>query len=199
MPKIVDHDQRRAELVDALWRVVTRDGVAAITIRSVAAEAGVPPGLVSYYFPDRAALLAGAMRRHVAEAERKVARILAGPIDLERAVDLVMIGIPHTRQGRQQSGVWLLLIAERDSKESAAQLLKELDRRVLDEVESALLLFRQVGILHPERDLDIEAMRLHSLLDGLSLHSTTDPRRMTETRLRAAVRSHLGDLGRPPR
>gem|GEM_PF-6875052 len=31
MPKIVDHDKRRAEIADAMWSLLYRDGISAIT------------------------------------------------------------------------------------------------------------------------------------------------------------------------
>ncbi len=53
MPKIVDHDARREEIAQALWRVVRRDGIRAASVRTVAAEAGWSAGAVRYYFPDQ--------------------------------------------------------------------------------------------------------------------------------------------------
>src|SRR5882724_4150605 len=46
-----------------------RDGVAATSIRDVAAAAGVSPGLVQHYFPSKAALRS-AVDEHVTEAAR---------------------------------------------------------------------------------------------------------------------------------
>lgn len=42
--------RRRRRLVDATMRVIERDGVAAVSQRRVAAEAGVPPSTVTYYY-----------------------------------------------------------------------------------------------------------------------------------------------------
>ena len=41
MPKIVDHDQRRIELVDATWRIIARLGIESATMREIALEAGL--------------------------------------------------------------------------------------------------------------------------------------------------------------
>lgn len=43
-------ERRRAELVEAALRVIEREGVAGVTHRSVAAEAGVPPTSTTYHF-----------------------------------------------------------------------------------------------------------------------------------------------------
>src|SRR4051812_47654230 len=63
MPKVVDHVAKRQELVDALLRVVARDGIHAVSVRSVAAEAGCSIRPVQYYFADKADLLAAAHAR----------------------------------------------------------------------------------------------------------------------------------------
>ena len=45
MPKIVDHDQRRRELVDASLRIIVRQGLAGATMRDIATEAGFANGV----------------------------------------------------------------------------------------------------------------------------------------------------------
>lgn len=53
--------ETRASLLRAAVSVIERDGLAALTTRSVAAEAGLPHGTVHYWFADKADLLAGAL------------------------------------------------------------------------------------------------------------------------------------------
>jgi len=48
---------RRDQLIDAAIRVAKRDGVAAVSTRTVAAEAGATPGIVHYVFDSMAQLL----------------------------------------------------------------------------------------------------------------------------------------------
>lgn len=49
--------ERRKQLIDAAMRLAKRDGVAAVTTRSVAAEAEATPGIVHYVFESMADLL----------------------------------------------------------------------------------------------------------------------------------------------
>ena len=44
MPKIVDWDARRDEILSATWRVIARDGIAGATIRAIAREANCSRG-----------------------------------------------------------------------------------------------------------------------------------------------------------
>jgi AcrR family transcriptional regulator len=50
-------DERRAQLAGVAMRIALRDGVEAITIRSVARDAGVRPSVVHYCFSDKHALV----------------------------------------------------------------------------------------------------------------------------------------------
>jgi AcrR family transcriptional regulator len=62
MPKLVDHDERRRLIAQAAWRVISRDGVRAASVRTVAAEAGLSTGALRHYFDDHASLLLFAAR-----------------------------------------------------------------------------------------------------------------------------------------
>ncbi|WP_020578083.1 TetR/AcrR family transcriptional regulator [Actinopolymorpha alba] len=50
MPKKVDHHARRTQIADALMRVAATHGLQAVSLRHVAAEAGVSTGMVQHYF-----------------------------------------------------------------------------------------------------------------------------------------------------
>ncbi|MEV7561422.1 TetR/AcrR family transcriptional regulator [Streptomyces sp. NPDC048331] len=63
MPKRVDHEERRAQIADALIRVAGRRGLHAVGMRDVAAEAGVSLRLVQYYFETKGRLLFHCLRR----------------------------------------------------------------------------------------------------------------------------------------
>ncbi|MFF2296149.1 TetR/AcrR family transcriptional regulator [Arthrobacter sp. NPDC058127] len=57
MPKIVDHDKRRVELVEATWRIIASRGIEGATMREIATEAGFANGALKPYFPTKDDLL----------------------------------------------------------------------------------------------------------------------------------------------
>lgn len=200
MPKIVDHDARRAEYVDALWRLVSRDGAGAISVRALAAEAGVSPSNVVHYLPSRAAMLAAAVREHLGEARRRADAIRArsDSVDVDLATDLVMVAIPDSPKRRRQSEVWLLLLAEQEANPDAREILAQLQADVRDAVLRGVDLLADHGLLAPERDRVLEAAGIHALIDGLAVQTMVDQRRMPPAVLRDIVRSHLANLGTTP-
>lgn len=62
MPKIVDHERRRAEIVQTTWRMIARHGLDRATLREVAAEAGYANGAIKPYFPAKSDLLEATFR-----------------------------------------------------------------------------------------------------------------------------------------
>lgn len=78
MPRTVDHDERRAQIADGLIRVAGREGLDAVTMRSVAAESGVSLRLVQYYFETKAQLMHATLARLERQSRQRWAARLAG-------------------------------------------------------------------------------------------------------------------------
>ena len=61
MPRLGDHDQRRRQIAEAVWRIASTRGLEDVSLRKVATEAGVSLRLVQYYFGTRDDLLLGSL------------------------------------------------------------------------------------------------------------------------------------------
>src|SRR5882757_6216088 len=64
----------RDRLIAAAFRVVAREGLEGASVKSIAAEAGVTPGLLHYHFPTRDALLVAALRQAQADYQDRSRR-----------------------------------------------------------------------------------------------------------------------------
>lgn len=60
MPRTVDHDQRRAELVAAAWRVIHEHGIHGATTRAIAAEARTSLSVLAHFFGAKEDVLVAA-------------------------------------------------------------------------------------------------------------------------------------------
>lgn len=89
MPKIVDHDQRRREIVDAYLRVLARGGISGTNGRTVAKELGVVPGTLWHYFGSFEEIAEAGARRGV---ERTLERIRSRAAGLRGLDALIAIG-----------------------------------------------------------------------------------------------------------
>ncbi|WP_199256178.1 TetR/AcrR family transcriptional regulator [Mycolicibacterium mengxianglii] len=77
MPKIVDHEERRKELIGATWRVICRVGLHNTTVGLIAAEAGYSHGIVAHYFSSKADVLHAAHQLTFSRLKEKVDELLS--------------------------------------------------------------------------------------------------------------------------
>jgi AcrR family transcriptional regulator len=110
VPRRVDHEERRRQITDALLRIAGTRGLQAVTMREVAAEAGVSLRLVQYYATDKRTLLLGGLAELAARLDRRVkARAAArgGPLSARGVLEVVLGAVlPDDEQGRLDSLAW---------------------------------------------------------------------------------------------
>ncbi len=94
MPKIVDRESRRAEIVTAYLRLVARDGVQQATSRAVAAELGVASGALWRYFADFDEVLSAAFRRIFDQTNERIAAGTEGRRGLAAVVAMIAEILP---------------------------------------------------------------------------------------------------------
>ncbi|PZF90646.1 TetR/AcrR family transcriptional regulator [Micromonospora deserti] len=78
MPKVVDHDQRRVEIIEAAWRTIARTGWDSATMAAIAAEAGFANGALKPYFATKDDLLAAAFDHIYVQTGRRMVAATAG-------------------------------------------------------------------------------------------------------------------------
>jgi AcrR family transcriptional regulator len=98
VPKIVDRDARRREIVDAYLRVVARDGVEQATSRALAAELGVSTGALWHYFADFHEVLVQAYGLVLARTTDRIAERSAGLRGLPALVAMLTELLPLSEE-----------------------------------------------------------------------------------------------------
>ena len=94
MPKIVDHELRRQELLAATWRVIARTGIVRVTTREIAREAGVSTGVLAHYFADKEELLAAALRLSHQRVYTRIRERTQGLLGLDAIRALMLEALP---------------------------------------------------------------------------------------------------------
>lgn len=164
MPRVVDHEERRWEIVLALWLVIAQHGIEGVSLRHVAAEAGVSMGRIQHYFGTKDALvLAGC----TALVDRAYGGYLetADAAPRERLLHVMSQQIPRDDAGRTGVSVWYAYVAKSINDAAVRQVLAEARRGAEDEC---------VRLIRADRDTSAEdaltqARRLLALADGLTL------------------------------
>lgn len=186
MPKMVDHESRRREIVDAVLRRIEAHGFASVSVRNVAADLKVSPSAVRHYFPSSEQMLASTLQM-VREAQ--AARLAAGvsPMKDWDVREAWLQALPLDAVRRREAVVWLSTMMAAHSPVVRAVLAEanaDLDRLCRVTVE-------QLGC---RESIGIESRALRAFTDGLTLNAVADPQAFDSDVLTLALDTYLARI-----
>jgi AcrR family transcriptional regulator len=194
MPKLVDHEERRAQLAEAVWTVIRRDGLERASVRNVAREAGLSMGSLRHYFATQAGLLCFAMQL---VGERARARIQALPPEADPrrlAERLLHQLVPLDDERRAESEVWVAFTGRALVDPEQRAIHQEIHDQLYGACASAVTVLVDAGLAPDGLDVELEARRLHALADGLALHAVMRPTQVTPQVITEVIARHLDAL-----
>lgn len=191
MPKIVDSDARRDQIAGALLRVAAERGLEAVSLRQVAAEAGVSAGMVQHYFRTKDEMLAFAMAQVVRTVGEHLEAQLSGePLEPRTFLhQLLEQLLPVGEERERNAKVSLAFTAYASVRPDRASPIAEGTGRVRTLLADALRAEEVAGTARTSVDPDHAATALIALVDGLVLHVLTGG--CTPALARATFRSQL--------
>lgn len=192
-----EHRQRGAHLLDAALRVVAEDGFAALSIRGVAAAAGVSLAQVQYYFRTKDELLAAAFDR-VGEGVVERAREVDTTGPARRVLRaLLSVWLPVDEARARDARVWLAFTAAAATSTTLGRRNAELDTELRGYFAAMLRAAQSDGELPAGLDAELEAALLLAVVDGLVVQALALPPAHRAPLLDAALDAHLDRLFRP--
>lgn len=204
MPKVVDHVRRREAIAGALWRIVEREGMLGVSVRSIARELQSSPSSLRYYFATQTELLEFALTSML---DRVRARIEARLATFEPGLDLVAWlvemfkeGMPLDDERSSEGDVWMALHAQSRFNPRLAEATRH------EWTESQRLCRLAVMLLaglptdpdssqELDRQYEIEATMLHAFWDGLTFGSASPKGEFSPAQIDMLMRMYLQQLG----
>ncbi len=124
MPKIIDHDQRRREIVEVAKRIILKGGFEAATMRSIAAEAGFANGALKHYFPGKDSIVAATFETILEEYSAVVENATDSDDAAERLRQFLWAPLPHDAEQIAAGRVLLALWEYAMSNDELAELYR---------------------------------------------------------------------------
>ncbi|WP_043806202.1 TetR/AcrR family transcriptional regulator [Paenarthrobacter aurescens] len=202
MPKIVDAEARRLEVVQAVFRIIASDGLERASLREVADEAGLAVGSVRHYFASSDELLVFSFG---AVIDRIAGRLEAALTSVEEAspespeqhnavLNLLGQFLPLDEELAVDACVWM---AFRHAARIKPVLADEAERshRAVAAIVGRLIMILSPGGADAQQTLVTEAERLLATMDGLCMHALLQPEWMTAEMCSDVLTAHLRSLG----
>ncbi len=193
MPKIVNHEERREQIMSAIRRVIAHGQINDATIRVIAREAGCSAGVLAHYFRDKDEMMTSALRWSHKGIRARQSEKLASLRGLAALRELLLDNLPldeeRTVETRLEVSYW--------SRALGSQQILDVQRQeaalLYDKIRSLLKEARDLGQIRRDVQLDDATEVFLALIDGLSVHALLYPDRLTRE---MAERLMLGELER---
>ena len=195
MPRVVDPEQRRAELVEVTAAEIARVGLDQLTLRGIARAGGWTTGMVSHYFVDKRELLIETFRSRANAARARIDRAQADGQSGLRAV--VASALPLDDELLAGWKVFLAFWGAAVGDAELTTIHVERHRSFTKAVEQAMRAEQEADRFRPDLDLEQEANRLVALLDGVALQAIFQPDRWSPEEQLRVIDEHLAPLATP--
>ncbi|GAA0679913.1 MULTISPECIES: TetR/AcrR family transcriptional regulator [Streptomyces] len=174
MPRQVDYEDRRRRIAEAVCTLIAHSGMEAVSLRDVAAQAGVSMGAVQRCFRTKEDMLLFALEHISRDVSERANRRIAATSTPQAASTLLSHTLAELalldEASKAQAHVWLAFVAHAPVSEKLAAVLHDTYAK-LHGLIAWLIRYGQDTREFPEiLDPDREAHTLLAVADGLTVH-----------------------------
>jgi AcrR family transcriptional regulator len=180
----IDSDTRRQDIAAVTIDLIAREGLAAATIRRIAAEAGASTTAITHYFDDKEELFVWTFQVLSAEGDRRFEDAFrSDPAD---AIGALLTMVPWCPVNVRRWKAYLAFWDGAARNADLAGLLTRSTRAGSDQLRRLI-----AGRAAPGADPDRSCRLLSAIIQGLALQMLVDQANWNETRIRAALQEAL--------
>ena len=173
MPKLVDHEAKRREILEVTWRLMATRGADAATMREIAREAGYANGALAHYFANKDALIEAAFGYVFDRTNDRIREATVGLRGLAALRAFLVEVLPITEVTRLEARIVLPFWSRTVADERVAELNDAAMQRWRRELAELLEQARQDGDVTVDTPDDVLAEQLLAMAMGLQVLATT--------------------------
>lgn len=196
-------ERRRSQIIEATFRSIVKNGLAGTTLATVSAEAGLSQGVAVFYFQNKPALLAAALKAQYEDYQRhwRAAIEQAGADPVAQVVALVRTDFGEAVCNTDALVVWHAFWGEASARPLYAEISGAFERDRAAALRNACAAILEVEG-RPVALADDIAAGIDAMTDGLwlamylsnSTDETARAMRLTARLLAAAFPRHAADF-----
>ncbi len=175
VPRVVDHDERRRQIAEALLVVAARDGHENVSSRAVAKELGVATGSLWHYFDGFDEVIRAAAAEVTRRTDERIAVATAGLRGLDRLDALMREVLPVDERTRSEAhvvvGFWGRLATLAPSPDAGTPTLATWQGSIREALREAV----DDGELRADTPADAVMALLRSITYGQQVVEVTEP------------------------
>ena len=196
MPKIVDHDTQRVKFAEAAMSLSAKHGLEGVTMRAVAAEAGLSYGSLFHYFNSKDELLMHVVQHSAALQSKRVNEFTSQYSGLKALEHLLCDDAIITESSRDDWMVWLTFLYKAALQESFAEMHAEMIDGWLARISGLLEDAQKAGEIRGDLDVGFEAVGIWTYSAGVGQLSLLYPELLTVELQKRLISGYLDKLRR---
>jgi AcrR family transcriptional regulator len=173
----------KSRLAEALTQVVAREGISGVSVRAVAAEAGVSGGAVQYHFPTRAEMVLYAMEWTSEQVEQRLSAVPRWGDVREWTREILLELLPLDVDRHREHAVWLAFIAHAETDPKLSDVKRQTNAKLRGMYSRIIRARRELPATDgsstassstassptASTGIEMDALLLQAHVDGLSL------------------------------
>ena len=167
MPKIVNHDEQRATFAKAAMDLIAAHGLEGVTMRAVAAEAGLSYGSLFHYFESKDDLLMHAVRHSTDRQTRRLNSYESQYSGLKALEQLLCDDTIVDESSRAAWMVWTTFLYRAALQPAFADMHAQLINGWLERIKGILEDARDAGEIDAGTDIETEAKAIWAYAAGV--------------------------------
>lgn len=169
MAKQADHSERRELFAAAALRVIMRAGVAGLTVREVAKEAGFTTGALTHYFRSKDQVLIEASEYSARLVRPKMERSAQAQSAVEALRQIVADALPMNRQMKGMWRVWVGFWERSSYDPDVARVMRARYSEWRERLSAQIRRAQSQGEMPAAFDADLAAQELIAVIDGIAV------------------------------
>lgn len=169
MPKVVDHEARRRDFIEAAYQTILQEGLAKTTVRAVAKRAGYTTGALVHYFADKDELIREVLEANGIVVRERMEQAQAAHQGRAALREVLAEALPTNQRKGSSWRIWLAMWYHSEESESMRNEERKRYREWVGRIQSILEQAVALQELPRGTDTRAEAKLLVALIDGIGV------------------------------
>lgn len=194
MPKIVDHQQRRAEITAVAAQLIADQGIETVTFREIAKASGHSKGIIEHYFEDKSDLVSASLDWANNRYYERAAKAVKGKTGLAAIEARLLSTLPMDKAIRMEWKIrlvfWTMACIDPELNIQQRSRVEKTTAHFISDLKAAVRKGERVS----KTKLEHQAQRLLFTIYGLSCAAVHNPDSYNVRRLKKEIHYIIDEL-----
>ncbi|WP_293065483.1 MULTISPECIES: TetR/AcrR family transcriptional regulator [unclassified Moorena] len=191
---LMSQQDRRLEVSEAAWRVIVREGLDRTSMRAIAQELGCTTGVVTHHFRDKQELILFALNQVTQRLQKTMQTATEHARGVDRLVEMLSAFLPLDTQRQDILKVWVAFLGYAIGREALMAEHQQSAAQLREVIIQELKALQSAKLIRANIEPELEANALLALVNGVSLDSLIQAKRLSPDQQQIVIRRYVNEL-----